>query len=203
MGPTTAEFPTRARGDKCGTVTGGCDATVVLSHPSAAAHAAPSARGRRLKRRAHAAPHESGHVRPPPAEDPRARLATLRHFKRRRNIPSGVSLPSKESHFEALLIRGSKPGPSGGSTGAPDHRSQGLQGCAIQATLECGVRDILRSVQGQSRVPRRGIPSRESVEPSDPIEWVRAPPSEPSQVLYRTCLRTTSRPLSNGARTSA
>ena len=81
MGPTTAEFPTRARGDKCGTVTGGCDAAVVLSHPSAAAHAAPSARGRRLKRRAHAAPHESDHVRPPPAEDPRALLATLRHFQ--------------------------------------------------------------------------------------------------------------------------
>ena len=40
------------------------------------------------------------------------------------------------------------------------------------------VRDILRSIQGQSRVPSRGIPSRESIEPSDPIEWVRAPPSE-------------------------
>ena len=115
----------------------------------------------------------------------------------------GVSLPSKESHFEALLIRGSKPGPSGGSTGAPDRQSQGLQGCAVQATLERGVRDILRSVQGQSRVPRRGIPSRESIEPSNPTEWVRAPPSEPSRALYETCLRTTSRPLSNGARTSA
>ena len=34
-------------------------------------------------------------------------------------------------------------------------------------------------VQGQSRVPSRGIPSRESIEPSDPNEWVRAPPSEP------------------------
>ena len=112
MGPTTTESPTRACSNKCGTVTGGRDATVVLSHPSADAHAAPSARGRRLKRRAHAAPHESGHVRPPPAEDPRARLATLRHFKPRRNIPSGVPLPPKESHSEALLIRGSKPGPS-------------------------------------------------------------------------------------------
>src|SRR6185369_3919498 len=109
----TAEFSTRARGDKCGTVTGGRDATVVLSHPSAAAHAAPSARGRRLKRRAHAAPHESGHVRPPPAEDPHARLVTLRRFKPRWNIPSGVPLPPMESHSEALLIRGSKPGPSG------------------------------------------------------------------------------------------
>src|SRR6185437_16353136 len=106
-------------------------------------------------------------------------------------------------YFEALLIRGSKPGPSGGSTGAPDHQSQGLLGCAVQATLECGVRDILRSVQGQSRVPSRGIPSRESIEPSDPIERVRAPPSEPLRALYVTCPRTTSRPLSNGARTSA
>ena len=62
MGPTTAESPTRARSDKCGTVTGVRDATVVLSHPSAAAHAASSARGCRLKRRAHTTPHESGHV---------------------------------------------------------------------------------------------------------------------------------------------
>ena len=139
LGPTTAESPTHARSDKCGTVTGGRDATVVLSHPSAAARAASSARGCRLKRRAHTALHESGHVRPPPAEDPRARLATLRRFKPRRNIPSGVPLPPRESHSEALLIRGSKPGPSGGSTGAPDRQSQGLLGCAVQATLECGV----------------------------------------------------------------
>src|SRR6185437_10319997 len=104
---------------------------------------------------------------------------------------------------EALLIRASKPGPSGGSTGASDHQSQELQGRAVQATLEHEVRDILRSVQGRSRVPRRGIPSRESIEPSNPTEWVRAPPSEPSRALYETCLWTTSRPLSNGARTSA
>ena len=43
-------------------VTGVHDVTVVLSHPSAAARAASSARGCRLKRRAHTAPHESGHV---------------------------------------------------------------------------------------------------------------------------------------------
>ena len=36
--------------------------TVALSHPSAAAHAALSARGCRLKRCAHTAPHELGHV---------------------------------------------------------------------------------------------------------------------------------------------
>ena len=105
--------------------------------------------------------------------------------------------------FRGLTDQGFEAWPFGGLTGAPDHQSQGLQGWAIQATLERGVRDILRSVQGQSRVPSRGIPSRESIDPSDPIEWVRAPPSEPSQALYRTCLRTTSRPLSNGARTSA
>ena len=184
-------------------VTGGRGATVALSHPSAATHAASSTRGCRLKRRARTAPHESGHAthhqRETGVRD--SRLCVI--FESRQNIPSGVPLPSKESHFEALLIRGSKPGPSGGSTGAPDRQSQGLQGCAIQATLECGVRDILRSVQGQSRVPRRGIPSRESIEPSNPTEWVRAPPSEPSQALYVTCLWTMSRPLSNGARTSA
>src|SRR6185295_7232149 len=203
MGPTTAESPTRARSNKCGTVTGGRGATVSLSHPSAAAHATSSARGCRLKRRAHTAPHESGHVahhqRRTHAHD--SRLCVV--FESRRNIPSEVPSPSKESHSEALLIRGSKTGPSGGSTGAPDRQSQGLQGCAIQATLECGVRDILRSVQGQSRVPRRGIPSRESIEPSNPTEWVRAPPSEPWRALYETCLWTTSRPLSNGARASA
>ena len=62
MGPTTAESPTRACSNKCGTVTGGRGATVALSHPSAAAHAAPSARGGCLKRRAHAVPPKSGHV---------------------------------------------------------------------------------------------------------------------------------------------
>jgi hypothetical protein len=48
----------------------------------------------------------------------------------------------------------------------------------------------------------RGIPSRESIEPSDPIQWVRAPPSEPLRGLYVMCLRTTSQPLSSGAWTS-
>ena len=204
MGPTTAGSPTRARSNKCGTVTGGRGATVALSHPSAAAHAASSARGCRLKRRAHTVPRKSGHV----ARNQQKTRARVAHgsatFSDHDEIfLHRVSLPSKESHFEALLIRGSKPGPSGGSTGAPDHQSQGLLGCAVQATLERGVRDILRSVQGQSRVPRRGIPSRESIEPSNPTEWVRAPPSEPSQALYETCLWTTSRPLSNGAQMSA
>src|SRR6185312_14579878 len=130
MGPTTAESPTRARSNKYGTVTGGRGTTVALSHPSAAAHAASSARGRRLKRRAHTAPRKSGHVA---------------HFRRKTRARVGrdsatfsnhdgiflhrVCLPSNESHFEALLIRGSKPGPSRDSTGAPGHQSQGLQGC--------------------------------------------------------------------------
>ena len=176
---------------------------MALSHPSAAAHAASSARGGRLKGRAHTVPRKSGHV---------ARYRRKTHTRVVRGSTTfsdhdgiflqGVSLPSKEPHSEASLIRGSKPGPSGGSTGAPDHQSQGLQGCAVQATLERGVRDILRSVQGQSRVPRRGIPSRESIEPSDPIEWVQAPPSEPLRALYVTCPRTTSRPLPNGVWTS-
>jgi len=52
----------RARSNKCGTVTGGCGATVALSHPSAAAHAASSARGCRLKGRAHTVPHKLGHA---------------------------------------------------------------------------------------------------------------------------------------------
>ena len=205
MGPTAAESPTHARSNKCGTVTGGRGATVALSHPSATAHAASSARGCRLKRRAHTVPHKSGHAaRYRRKTRAHAWLRTLRRFQITTEYSSmGSLLPSKESYFEALLIRGSKPGPSGGSTGAPDRQSQGLQGCAVQATLEREVRDILRSVQGQLRVLRRGIPSRESIEPSNPTEWVRAPPSEPSRALYETCLWTTSRPLSNGARTSA
>ena len=94
--------------------------------------------------------------------------------------------------FRGLTDQGFEAWPVEGSTGAPDRQSQGLHGRAVQATLEHGVQDVLRSVQGQPRVPSRGIPSRKSIEPSDPIEWVRALPSEPLQVLYETCLRTTS-----------
>src|SRR6185295_16833228 len=110
MGPTTAESPTRARSNKCGTVTGGRGATVALSHPSAAAHAASSARGGRLKGRAHAVPHKSGHV---------ARCRRKTHARVARGSATfsdhdgiflhRVSLPLKESHFEALPIRRSKP----------------------------------------------------------------------------------------------
>ena len=62
LGPTIAESPMRALGNNYSAVTVGCGTTVALFHPSAAAHAASSARGCRLKRRAHTAPHESGHV---------------------------------------------------------------------------------------------------------------------------------------------
>src|SRR6185436_27988 len=99
MGPTTAESPTRARSNKCGTVTGGCGATVALSHPSAATHAASSARGGRLKRRAHTVPHKSRHDtryrRKTRACVARGSATFLDHdgiFLHR------VSLPSKESH---------------------------------------------------------------------------------------------------------
>ena len=57
MGPMTAESPTHALGNNYGR-----GATVALFHPSAAAHAASSTRGSRLKRRARTAPHELGHV---------------------------------------------------------------------------------------------------------------------------------------------
>src|SRR6185312_4367346 len=102
MGPTTAETPTRARSNKYGTVTGGRGATVALSHPSDAAHAASSARGYRLKRRAHTAPHQ---------RKTRARVArdSATFSEHDRRVLQRVSLPSKEPHFEALLIRGSKP----------------------------------------------------------------------------------------------
>ena len=73
----TAESPTRAHSNNCGTVTDGRGVTVALSHPSAAAHAASSARGCHLKRRARITPHESGHVahnqRKTSTRDPRLR----------------------------------------------------------------------------------------------------------------------------------
>ena len=79
MGPTTAESPTRALGNNYGTVTDGRSATVALFHLSAAAHAASSTRGSRLKRRAYTAPHEPGHVahdqRKTHAHDQRLRAA--------------------------------------------------------------------------------------------------------------------------------
>jgi len=135
-------------------------------------------------------------------EDPRTRLATPRRLRTVTEYSFRELFTLKETLFRGLTDQGFEAWPVEGSTGAPDRQSQGLYGRAIQATLERGVRDILRSVQGQSRVPSRGIPSRESIEPSDPIEWVRAPPSEPSRALYVTCPRTMSRPLSNGARMS-
>ena len=51
-----------ALGNNYGTITDGHGATVALFHLSAAAHAASSARGCRLKRRARTAPHVPGHV---------------------------------------------------------------------------------------------------------------------------------------------
>src|SRR6185312_7232280 len=106
-------------------------------------------------------------------------------------------LTVEETLFRGFTDQGFEAWPTKGSTGIPDRQSQGLHGRVVQATLECGVQDVLRSVQGQSRVPSREIPSRE---PSDPIEWVRAPPSEPLRALYVMCPWTTSQPLSNGAR---
>ena len=73
------ESPTRARSNNCDTVTGGRGATVALSHPSAAAHAASSTRGSHLKRRARTTPHGLGHVahdqRKTRAHDQRLRVA--------------------------------------------------------------------------------------------------------------------------------
>ena len=74
----TAESPTRA-GNNYGVVTDGRGATVALFHPSAAAHAASSTLGSRLKRRARTAPHELGHV----AHDQRK---TSGHDKRLRAV---------------------------------------------------------------------------------------------------------------------
>ena len=57
--------------------------------------------------------------------------------------------------------------------------------------------------EARQRGLERGIPLRECAEPSDPIERVRALPSEPLRALCGTCLRTAIQPLSNEARTFA
>ena len=122
-------------------------------------------------------PTTSGRPRTRPATPRRLRTVTEYSFRGLFTLEGNLFRGITDQGFEAWPVEG--------STGAPDYQSQGLHGCAIQATLERGVRDILRSVQSQSRVPSRGIPSRESIEPSDPIEWVRAPPSEPLRALLR------------------
>ena len=48
--------------------------------------------------------------------------------------------------FQGLTDQGFEAWPVEGSTGALDRQSQGLHGRAIQATLERGVRDALRSI---------------------------------------------------------
>ena len=58
----TAKSPTRALGNNYGAVTDGRGVTIELFHSSAAAHAASSTRGSRLKRHARTAPHELDHI---------------------------------------------------------------------------------------------------------------------------------------------
>ena len=144
----------------------------------------------------------TGPRRPRPAEDPRTRPATPRRLRTVTEYSFRGLFTLEGTLFRGLTDQGFKAWPVEGSTGTPDRQSQGLHGYVVQATLERGVRDILRSVQGQSRVPSWGIPSRECIEPSDPIDRVRAPPRKPLRALYVTCPRTASRPLSNGARMS-
>ena len=113
LGPTTAEPPTRTLGDNYGAVTDERGATVALFHPSAAAHASLPTRGSRLKRRAPHRATRTGPHSPRLVGDWRTQPATPHRLdKPLQNIPLGDSLPSKEINFEALLIRGSKPGPS-------------------------------------------------------------------------------------------
>jgi len=67
-------------------------------------------------------------------------------------------LISKGTLFRGLTDQGFEGWPVEGSTDAPDHQSQGQHGRAVQATLERVVRDVLRCVQGQPRVPSKGDP---------------------------------------------
>ena len=135
----TAESPMCTLGNNYGAVTDGRGATVALFHPSAAAHAALSTRGSRLKRRARTTPHESGHVshdmRKTRAHDqatPR-RLRTVMEYSFRGLFTLEGTL------FRGLIDQGFDAWSIEGSTGAPDRQSQGLHGRAVQATLECRV----------------------------------------------------------------
>ena len=93
-----------------------------------------------------------------PAEGPRARLATACRLQIMTEYSLHGLLTLEGTLFQGLTDQGFEGWPTEGSTDAPDHQSQGHHGRAIQATLECGVRDVLHSVQGQSRVPSKGDP---------------------------------------------
>ena len=166
---------------------------MMASHHPVAARAVPSARERCLKGRACPA-----RIRPC-----RALLhGSARYAENCDGIfPSeGGSLPTKEPLFRALLNQGFEGWPVKGSTAAPDQQSQGQPGHTHTKprprTFEM---PYVVFEAGQRRLVQ-GIPSRESIDPLDPIERVRALPSEPLRALYGTCLQTTSRPSPNGAR---
>ena len=179
------------------------DATVVLSHPSAAAHAASSARDRCLKRRAHTAPHESGHVAHHRRETRARDLRLCIVFGSIRNIPSGVHSPSKESHFEALLIRGSKPGPSEVRQAPQITRVRDCRDVPYKLPSNAEFETSYTVFKASRGCLEGGSHRGRASSPRTLSNGSEPQPSEPSQALYVTCLWTTSRPSSNGARTSA
>ena len=88
-------------GNNYGAVTDGRGATVALFHPSAAAHAASSTLGSRLKRRARTAPHELGHV----AHDQRKNRAHDQATPRRLRTVTEYSFRGLFT-LEGILFRG-------------------------------------------------------------------------------------------------
>jgi len=110
--PTTMEAPTRALSNNYGTVIDGArrDCSAI---PSASHHPRISAYPRQPPEKAR--PHRTartGPRHPRSAGDPRATGNSAPFREPLRNIPSEDSLPLKELDSEALLIKGSKPGPS-------------------------------------------------------------------------------------------
>ena len=120
MGPTTAESPTRALGNNCGAVTDGRGATVALFHPSAAAHAASSTRGSRLKRRARTTPHESGHVSHDMRKTHAHDQATARRLRTVTEYSFRGLFTLEGILFRGLTDQGFEAWPVEGSTGALD-----------------------------------------------------------------------------------
>jgi hypothetical protein len=110
--PTTMEAPTRALGNNYGTVIDGarrdCSAILSASHrPRLSAYP----RQPPEKARPHCTAC-TGPRHPRSAGDPRATGNSVPFREPLQNIPSSDSLPSKEFNSMAVLIKGSKPGPS-------------------------------------------------------------------------------------------
>jgi len=90
-----------------------------------------------------------------------------------RNIPLGGFLTKEGTAIPSPTDQGFEGWPAKGSTAAPDQPSQGQHGHAhTKPSLERKFEMSYVVFKASQRRLVRGIPARESVDPSDPIEWV-------------------------------